>query len=98
MLEKTVVHVPTREEYIALMEWCQENGYTWSGDPATARPHHYNSYGNKTCVNLDSKRLYYADKDFYVKEGYTVISLTELFALVVNSQVSSITVPTNWPF
>lgn len=68
--DMTVVHTPTEAEYKRVVELC--------GVPKEST---WGSYKGNTCVNVSSikgvYRYQYADRQWYVKEGHTIITFAE---------------------
>lgn len=83
--EDIVINCNTEEQTAALFNWCEENGII-----VTEQTKDYSFWECKETVcyrcGADSQyQLYYADIDFYTKEGYTIIRYLDFFEKNTNT-------------
>jgi hypothetical protein len=91
VLEKTVVHTPTQEEYDVLMQVYEGGGWEWNGGdmPTDGNPWDWYTVGTYVevdkCISYDSKSIYKEERyniispqKFYETQGITSDTLTEI--------------------
>lgn len=74
--KQIVVHTPTQGDYDELMVILERKGYTWSPQKPTTIDY-WDSYKGKTCVQISKSGLMYCSTDYWAKEGYGIISLSD---------------------
>lgn len=83
--EDIVINCNTREQTAALFNWCEENGIIVTNQ---TKEYSFLEYRETVCYRCgaDSQyQLYYADIDFYTKEGYTIIRYLDFFEKNTNT-------------
>lgn len=83
--EDIVINCNTREQTAALFNWCEENGIKVTEQ---TKEYSFLEYRETVCYRCeaDSKyQLYYADIDFYRKNGYIVIRYLDFFEKNTNT-------------
>ena len=83
--EDIVINCNTEEQTAALFNWCEENGIIVTNQ---TKEYSFLEYRETVCYRCgaDSKyQLYYADIDFYTKNGYTVIRYLDFFEKNTNT-------------
>lgn len=83
--EDIVINCNTEEQTAALFNWCEENGIKVTEQ---TKEYSFLEYRETVCYRCeaDSKyQLYYADIDFYTKNGLTVIRYLDFFEKNTNT-------------
>lgn len=83
--ENIVINCNTEEQTAALFNWCEENGIIVTEQ---TKEYSFWEYKETVCYRCgdDSKyQLYYADIDFYTKEGYAIIRYLDFFEKNTNT-------------
>ena len=83
--ENTVINCNTEEQTAALFNWCEENGIKVTEQ---TKDYSFLEYRETVCYRCgaDNKyQLYYADIDFYTKEGYAIIRYLDFFEKNTNT-------------
>lgn len=78
--EKLVINTPTQEDFDNLMKELDKTEAKWSSNrlPCEVSFGHV-GYGMNSCININEKMIIqYADKEFYLFEGYSIIPFSTL--------------------
>ncbi len=79
--KNVVVNTPTEEEANELLAILHENGYAWRGGQALNSSNCWGSKKADTCYRFNKyKTAVYDDRQYYEKNGYAIISLSEFIA------------------
>jgi hypothetical protein len=77
----TVIHLPSLEEYIALMYVLEALGFTWNSRSLPTYPRfksHYEVYGKDFCISLTDNLISYSGIEYYKKlRNCPIISLNK---------------------
>ena len=78
--EKLVINTPTQEDFDILMKELDKTEVKWSSNRLPCEVSFGRvGYGMNSCININEKMIIqYADKEFYLFEGYTIIPFSTL--------------------
>ena len=79
-MSKTVIYCPAHEDYTAARKLLSESGLTWglSCVPIDTAPHNWDTWGGSYCFNISKYNVTFANKTYYVSEGYKIMTVAEL--------------------
>lgn len=88
--ESVAIRVKNKQEYLDVIAILYDEGIKWDNDSDynTMYDNLYRHYGDESCISAgDDNSLSYADKEYYLNEGYKVIQLTtsSLIPLIMDS-------------
>ena len=75
--EKEAVHCRTQEEFDSVIKELNKQGIYWGVDYPTNGSHHFKKYKNIVLLVM-YKILYYGSVEFFQKEGYKILTYSEL--------------------
>lgn len=77
--EKTAIHCSTEELAEEVLLIAKNDGLVWASGEAIEKKTEWTNYYDRTCYDLPHG-VAYADKDFYVSEGYHILSAEEFIS------------------
>ncbi|HCL4455121.1 TPA: hypothetical protein N2D10_003148 [Clostridium botulinum] len=91
--DKMAVNCRTKKEEELFFKYLNNNGITWNSgyNIFESGIYEYDNCKNNTCFSMSSDGIQWSEKDFYMEDGYKVISFKELFNLNPPKQLSDYT-------
>lgn len=79
-IPNTAVHCKTKEELTEVLQFIEDSGGKWGTEkkPTMLIDSIWSNQGEDSCIEIsDIHCLFYSRKEYYKKEGYTIISAQE---------------------
>lgn len=97
-----VIHLPTLEEYMEFMHWCDANNLHWANSPALESQRNWQLYKERMCARIVGSKLLRSPHEYYLQmqrnnpENFVIHTLTEFLA--TRGQLPITFTPDLWPW
>lgn len=75
------IHTPYIEEFIDVAEYALNRGYFWNGGDYNICKMLWYDYKERTCINVEYGRIYYADYVFYIRYYKHVLEYRDFYTM-----------------